>query len=46
MHVNFEDVRAMAHPVLGHRVVLNFRSKADKVEVTQIIDEILDSVKA
>ncbi|NLF16943.1 MAG: MoxR family ATPase, partial [Lentisphaerae bacterium] len=29
-HVNFEDVRAMAAPVLRHRIVLNFRSRADR----------------
>src|ERR1700740_1679660 len=27
-HVTFEDIRAMAHPVLRHRVLTNFRAQA------------------
>ena len=45
-HVDFEDVRAMVKPVLRHRLVLNFRSRADRVEADQIVDRVLTSVKA
>ncbi|MCX7044613.1 MAG: AAA family ATPase [Candidatus Sumerlaeota bacterium] len=43
-HVNFADVRAMAKPVLRHRLVLNFRSRADNIDSDQIIERIIKSV--
>ena len=43
-HVNFADVQAIAKPVLRHRLVLNFRSRADKVESDHIVDQILEAV--
>jgi len=43
-HVNFEDVHALAKPVLRHRLVLNFRSRADRVEPDRIIEHVLASV--
>jgi len=43
-HVDFADVRAMAIPVLGHRLVLNFRSRADRIESDHIVKEILEAV--
>ena len=43
-HVNFDDVRALARPVLRHRLVLNFRSRADRVEPDRIVEHILESV--
>ena len=44
-HVNFEDVQALAHPVLRHRLVMNFRSRADSVSADAVIDQILTAVK-
>ena len=43
-HVNFEDVRSVTQPVLRHRLVLNFRSRADRVEPDTIVDDILRAV--
>jgi len=43
-HVDFEDVRAMAKPVLRHRMVLNFRSRADGISSDQIIEKVLETV--
>jgi MoxR-like ATPase len=43
-HVNFEDVRSVTQPVLRHRLVLNFRSRADRVEPDAIVDDILRAV--
>ncbi|MEO1512293.1 MAG: hypothetical protein AAFU70_09485, partial [Planctomycetota bacterium] len=37
-----EDVRAVAHPVLRHRVLTNFNAEADQVGTDQIIDTLLD----
>ncbi len=44
-HVDFEDVRALAHPVLRHRLVLNFHGRADSIDSDDVIDSLLESVK-
>ena len=43
-HVSFEDVRAMAHPVLRHRVLTNFRAESEGITTDSIIDELLSVV--
>jgi MoxR-like ATPase len=43
-HVNFEDIRAMAHPVLRHRVLTNFRAESEGITTDSIIDELLNAV--
>jgi MoxR-like ATPase len=43
-HVSFDDIRAMAHPVLRHRVLVNFRAESEGVSTDSIIDELLDRV--
>jgi MoxR-like ATPase len=43
-HVSFEDIRAMAHPVLRHRVLTNFRAESEGVATDTIIDELLERV--
>jgi MoxR-like ATPase len=43
-HVSFEDIKAMAHPVLRHRVLVNFRAESEAVTTDSIIDELLDRV--
>jgi MoxR-like ATPase len=35
---DLDDVRAVALPVLRHRLVLNFQAEADGVGVEQLID--------
>ena len=30
-HVSFDDIRAMAHPVLRHRVLTNFRAESEGI---------------
>ena len=44
-HVDFADVRALAHPVLRHRLVLNFHGRADNVDSDNVIDALLAAVK-
>jgi MoxR-like ATPase len=44
-HVNFEDIRALAYPVLRHRILINYRAEAEGVVVDSIIDRLLKSVK-
>jgi MoxR-like ATPase len=39
-----EDVRAVALPVLRHRILVNFQAEADGVDPDQIITRLLDTV--
>jgi MoxR-like ATPase len=43
-HVAREDVRAVAHPALRHRIILNFEGQAESVRPDQVIDDILKSL--
>jgi MoxR-like ATPase len=43
-HVNREDILALAHPVLRHRILLSYRAEAEEVSVEQIIDRLLEHV--
>jgi MoxR-like ATPase len=43
-HVSFDDIRAVAHPVLRHRVLTNFRAESEGVNTDTIIDELLERV--
>jgi MoxR-like ATPase len=44
-HVVPEDVAELAHPVLGHRLILDGEAQFRGVEVDQVIDQLLDRVK-
>ena len=44
-HVDFDDVKAVATPVLRHRLVLNFHARAEGVDADEIIRRILSVVK-
>ena len=43
-HVNFDDIRALAHPVLRHRILINFHATAEGVTTDQIIDQLIEAV--
>jgi MoxR-like ATPase len=43
-HVSFDDIKSVAHPVLRHRVLTNFRAESEGVTTDQIIDELLQRV--
>ena len=43
-HVSFDDIRAMAHPVLRHRVLTNFRAESEGITTDTIIDQLLEMV--
>jgi MoxR-like ATPase len=45
-HVVPEDIQALAHPVLRHRILLNYRAEAQGVGVDDLITKLLDTVKA
>jgi MoxR-like ATPase len=42
--VSREDIQAMAHPVLRHRLITTFTAEAEGVTTDQIIDRILEAV--
>ncbi|QEH36396.1 ATPase RavA [Aquisphaera giovannonii] len=44
-HVSPDDIRALAHPTLRHRVLLGYRAEADGVTVDGVIDRLLEHVK-
>ena len=44
-HATPEDVRALVHPTLRHRVLLGYRAEADGVTVDAVIDRLLDHMK-
>src|ERR1044071_6332085 len=43
-HVSFEDIRALAHPVLRHRIITNFHAQSEGVTTDQITDRLLETV--
>jgi MoxR-like ATPase len=44
-HVTGEDIRALAYPVLRHRILANYRAEAEGVSVDKIIARLLETVK-
>jgi MoxR-like ATPase len=45
-HVNFDDVRALAHTVLRHRILANFHAQSEGVTTDTIVDQLLSAVPA
>ena len=43
-HVSFEDIRALAHPVMRHRIITNFHAQSEGVTTDQIVDRLLEVV--
>lgn len=43
-HVTTDDIRAMALPVLRHRILANYRAEAEGISVEMIIQELLKTV--
>ena len=43
-HVSFDDIRALAHPVLRHRVLLNFHAESEGITSDQVVDQLLEAV--
>lgn len=44
-HVSIEDIRAVAHPTLRHRILVNYRAEADGISVESVIDKLLETVQ-
>ncbi len=43
-HVSFEDIKALAHPVLRHRILTNFHAESEQVTTDQLTDQLLEAV--
>src|SRR5687767_8259525 len=43
-HVSFEDIRALAKPVLRHRILRNFHAESERITSDQLIDQLLEVV--
>ena len=43
-NVSFEDIRALAKPVLRHRVLLNFHAESERVTADQVIEKLVAAV--
>ena len=43
-HVTVEDIEALAHPILRHRLVPTFNAEAEGITVDAIIDQIIESI--
>jgi MoxR-like ATPase len=43
-HVSFDDIRALAKPVMRHRIIRNFHAESERVTTDQIIERLLDVV--
>ncbi len=44
-HVSYDDIRAVAKPVLRHRILTNFNAEADGISSLDIIDRLLETTK-
>ncbi|MBX3174721.1 MAG: MoxR family ATPase [Gemmatimonadaceae bacterium] len=43
-HATYEDVAALARPVLRHRLILNFQAQSEKVTADALIDRLVNAV--
>lgn len=42
LHVSYEDVRALAIPILRHRILLNFHAESDRLDTDEILRRLLE----
>jgi MoxR-like ATPase len=45
-HVSYDDIRALAIPILRHRVLLNFHAESDRVNSDEIVRRLLEAMPA
>ncbi len=43
-HVSFDDIQALARPVLRHRILTNFHAESERVTSDQITEQLLEAV--
>ena len=42
--VGFEDVAAIAKPVMNHRLILNYQARFDRVDTDKVLDDLLEEL--
>ena len=45
-HVSVADIRALAHPILRHRIIPNFYAESEKVTSDVLVDRLIEAVPA
>ncbi len=45
-HVSLDDIRALAHPTLRHRVLLSYKAEAEGVTIENVIQKLVETVSA
>ena len=43
-HVSFDDIRALAHPVFRHRLLINFHAQSERISTDHIVEKLLEAV--
>ena len=43
-HVTAEDIKALAHVTLRHRILVGYRAEAEGITVETVIDKLLKTV--
>jgi MoxR-like ATPase len=43
-HVSVQDVRALAHPILRHRIIPNFYAESERITSDVLVDRLLEAV--
>ncbi len=46
VHVDFDDLRALAPEILRHRLVLNFKARAENLDADALVARLLENVSA
>lgn len=44
-HVSIDDIRALVHPVMRHRIVLSYKAEAEGISMEQCISRLIAEVK-
>jgi MoxR-like ATPase len=42
-HVSLDDVRALARPVLRHRILMNFQAQSEKITTDGLVEKLLEA---
>ncbi len=43
-HVTYEDVRALVHPVMRHRILTSFHAESERITTDHLVDQLLENV--
>jgi len=44
-HVSEDDIRALVHPTMRHRILVNYRAEAEGVTVESVVERLLETVE-